>query len=148
MVCSKLYKKWIKYLSYQKLYTNWMLDVKSFVEYNSWYNIGFITPKNPFSDTFIECEDITTFKFCITNLTIVKHLLNPRWHKLSDTNWNKIFLDFKKKTNSEILSKTLSRKISRANSKKRERNYREKVDQPWYDKSYEKNKYSKKSWKK
>ena len=74
--------------------------------------------------------------------------LNSIRHKyrISGIYWYKIYEEYREKFN-PILSKGLTRKLNRSNSRESwSGGYKEKVDQPWYSKSYEK--YNRKAWKK
>ena len=82
---------------------------------------------------------------CLISLT---YSLNSIKHKyrISGIYWNRIYEEYREKFN-PILSKGLTRRLNRSNSRESwSGGYKEKVDQPWYSKSYEK--YNRKAWKK
>ena len=66
-------------------------------------------------------------------------------YRVSNVHWNDIYEQFMDERQPK-LSVTLSRRMARRANKTVSYNYKEKVEQPWYSKSYEK--YNRKAWRK
>lgn len=82
---------------------------------------------------------------CLITLTSSLNSIRHKY-RISGIYWYKIYEEYREKFN-PILSKGLTRKLNRSNSRESwSGGYKEKVDQPWYSKSYEK--YNRKAWKK
>jgi hypothetical protein len=159
MEYTELYKNWVKYLVSKKLYNKWMQDIKMIVDYGntfSWIYNSFISEGkkrklviekgSSIINSFVGCENEMSFNIQIHNIMYYKRNLANYGYNPSNVVWYTIWDEFYKKLHPPILSTKLSRRINRANNKPRSSKYREKVEQPWYDKSYEK--YNRKAWRK
>jgi hypothetical protein len=71
-------------------------------------------------------------------------------YRITNVRWTQEFKEFyDKKHPKVVLSRKLSKKLYRTTNKVSSgKHYSYCEDQPWYDKSYEKNKFSKKAWRK
>lgn len=80
-------------------------------------------------------------------VSAIRCTLNSLSHeyKVSSVHWGQIYEQFINRTRPK-LSVGLSRKLTRTNNKTVTYKYKEKVEQPWYNKSYEK--YNRKAWRK
>ena len=80
-------------------------------------------------------------------MSSMRYTINSICHKyrVSNVHWNDIYEQFMDDREPK-LSRGLSRKLTRATNKERSYRYKEKVEQPWYSKSYEK--YNRKAWRK
>jgi hypothetical protein len=149
----ELYLDWIEYLHEKKLYGAWKNDLSLCAYgYKSIYSprrdIFGIIGKSIYIDRIINSFDTTDkgLKDVIFSIDI-----DLDWVIFnSKVVWSKVYRDFYTLRHPPItLSRKLSRKLYRANNKVSSIYHtREKEEQPWYDKSYEKNKYNKKAWRK
>ena len=173
----ELYLEWVEYLIDKKLYGAWIKDVSTYVTHQSellreqrrflngdyfmphasytytlcgYYEKTIFTAKNVYCiiDGFNRGEDGA--KVTIQYMTLgLKNLM--RMYRISGVHWTQVYKEFyDKKHPKVVLSRKLSKKLYRTANKvssgKHYYSYYE--DQPWYDKSYEKNKFSKKAWRK
>jgi hypothetical protein len=70
-------------------------------------------------------------------------------YRITRVNWTQVYEEFyDKKHPKVVLSRKLSKKLYRTTNKVSSGKHTWVEDQPWYDKSYEKNKFSKKAWRK
>ena len=153
----ELYLDWIEYLHEKKLYGAWMKDLSQCaLEFNNIrYQINAKPPticvsgKCTYIDRIINSFD-TTDKGLRDVIFSIERDLYWRSFFSSKVVWNKVYRDFYTLRHPPItLSRKLSKKLYRSNNKISSCYHpREKEEQPWYDKSYEKNKYNKKAWKK
>jgi len=145
----KLYLDWIEYLHEKKLYGAWKNDL-SLCAYGyrriSSPSFGIIG-KSVYIDRIINSFDTTDkgLKDVIHSIEI-----DLFWVVFFNSKvvWSKVYRDFYTLRHPPItLSRKLSRKLYRANNKVSSiYDTKEKQEQPWYSKSYEK--YNKKVWKK
>ena len=153
MKYSELYLDWIDYLHEKKLYGAWKNDLSLCAYgYKSIHSprrdIFGIIGKSIYIDRIINSFDTTD-----KGLTNVIHSIEIDLYWVvvffnSKVVWSKVYRDFYTLRHPPItLSRKLSKKLYRANNKVSSIYHpREKEEQPWYDKSYEKNKYNKKAW--
>ena len=171
----ELYLEWVEYLIDKKLYGAWIKDVSTYVtnqseilrEQRCFLN-GSYFPHTSYTYTLCGFEGKTVFtaknvyciidgfnmgedgaKFTIQYMAV--GLLNLiGMYRISGVHWTKIYKEFyDKKHPKVVLSRKLSKKLYRTTNKVSSgKHYSYCEDQPWYDKSYEKNKFSKKSWRK
>lgn len=107
------------------------------------YYIGNKEKVNEFIQLFSHSDGV--IKSCISSLTFSLGSMSFRY-KTSGIHWTKVYKEYSDRHNPK-LSKGLSRKLSRTTNKDMwAYGYKEKVEQPWYSKSYEK--YNKKAWRK
>lgn len=152
----ELYLDWIEYLHEKKLYGAWIKDLSQCaLLFNGGVHNVFIrqttlciSGKCTYIDRIINSFDTTDkdLKDVIHSIEI-----NLRWLFFnSKVVWSNVYRDFYTLRHPPItLSRKLSRKLYRSNNKISSCHHpREKEEQPWYDKSYEKNKYNKKAWRK
>ena len=80
-------------------------------------------------------------------MSSMRYTINSICYKcrVSNVHWNDIYGQFVEEREPK-LSRGLSRKLTRATNKTVNYKYKEKVEQPWYSKSYEK--YNRKAWRK
>ena len=174
----ELYLEWVEYLVDNKLYGAWIKDVSTYVTHQSEVireqmrcnaDGSYFMPHTYYTYTLCGFEEKTVFTaknvYSIINgfntneegakITIqymascLKNLMGM--YRISGVHWTQVYKEFyDKKHPKVVLSRTLSKKLYRATNKvtssKHYCSYYE--DQPWYDKSYEKNKFSKKAWRK
>ena len=167
----KLYLEWVEHLVSKKLYGAWIKDVSTFEEYqlDGWQRqLHYITTSYSvtYSGEMINFDEKTIFNarnmICAfergeeaVRITIqimvngLKNLIGT--YRITNTHWTQVYKDFyDKKHPKVVLSRKLSKKLYRATNKVRSGKHYCSCyeDQPWYDKSYEKNKFSKKAWRK
>ena len=145
--CRTIYKNWVRFLIKKKLYGSWMNDIGAISWYikNSWvvgnvYNDGNL---NLCKESYIleriqNCCADNYLKFEISNLNGFKQSALIHGYRFSNVNWRTVFDEYESVNKVNVLSLSLSRKINRANSPKKYRVPHERVEQPWYNKSYEK----------
>ena len=159
----ELYLEWVEYLVDKKLYGSWIKDVSTYVTHQSelireqrcCYEGGFnektvFTAKNVSSiiHGFDMGEDGAKATIQYMSLGL-KNLMGM--YKITSVHWPQVYKEFyDKKHPKVVLSRKLSKKLYRATNKvsSGKHYYSCCEDQPWYDKSYEKNKFSKKVWRK
>ena len=152
----ELYLDWIEYLHEEKLYGAWKNDLSlcayaytSFPRKGEFFGI---IGKSVYIDRFINSFYGINDKGLKNIITSI--VTDLKWNVIylysSEINWIQIYQNFYTLRHPPItLSRKLSRKLYRSNNKISSCYYpREKEEQPWYDKSYEKNKYNKKAWRK
>lgn len=144
-------KRWIHYLKKRRLYSAWMNDVGAASNF-SIRGVSFLSCSsstfnvcntNYYVLALNACKNYTALKHIVTSVDYLLHWpLYTRKHK-SKIIWESIYNEFIK--SEPPLSISLSRKLSRASKKKKtakewgEIESREKLEQPWYNKSYVKN---------
>jgi hypothetical protein len=70
-------------------------------------------------------------------------------YRITSIHWTQVYKEFyNKKHPKVVLSRKLSKKLYRTTNKVSSGKHIWVEDQPWYNKSYEKNKFSKKAWRK
>jgi hypothetical protein len=70
-------------------------------------------------------------------------------YRITGIHWTQVYKEFyDKKHPKVVLSRKLSKKLYRTTNKVSSGKHTWVEDQPWYNKSYEKNKFSKKAWRK
>jgi len=153
----ELYLDWIEYLHEKKIYGAWKNDL-SLCAYacknapNPRRYIFGLCGKSDYIDTIINSFGVANDKglrYIIDS--IVRDLKwTIAYYSSSKIDWFQIYHNFYTLRHPPItLSRKLSKKLYRANNKISSCYHsREKEEQPWYDKSYEKNKYNKKAWRK
>ncbi len=146
--CGTAYKNWIRFLIKKKLYGSWMNDIgaiswyiKKYWGFGNVYNDGKL---NLCKESYIlekiqnSCDD-NYLKFEIFNyLNGFKQPALIHGYRFSNVTWRTVFAEYESMNKVNVLSLSLSRKINRANSSKKYRVPHERVEQPWYNKSYEK----------
>lgn len=147
----KLYLDWIEYLHEKKLYGTWIKDLSQCAirrQVNEKPSTLCISGKCIYIDRIINSFG-TTDKGLKNVIDSIEMDLFWAFFK-SKVVWSKVYRDFYTLRHPPItLSRRLSKKLYRSNNKIRScYRLREKEEQPWYDKSYEKNKYNKKAWRK
>lgn len=151
----ELYLDWMEYLHEKKIYGAWKNDL-SLCAYasnafsSSRRNIFGLSGKSNYIDGIINSFGVTNDKSLRNIITVIVRDLNwiADYYSSSKIDWVQIYQNFYTLRHPPTtLSRKLSRKLYRSNNKISSC-YREKEEQPWYDKSYEKNKYSKKAWRK
>ena len=174
MDCPILYVRWVNYLKKKNLYGSWIKDVSTYLESCSdpsilyepirdvgggwWFNFNprityeEVSLKSCFLSSKKSIEKIiSTFSFGKDSAMVLMNLLSSTKsrfsyrYKFSKVSWPRRFEEYIEST-SPTLSLGLSRKLTRAMNKERSYRYKEKVEQPWYSKSYEK--YNRKAWRK
>ena len=168
-----LYIRWVNYLKKKNLYGAWIKDVSTYLESSSeplrpyepirdlgggwWFNFDptitreEVSLKSCFLSSKKSIENIiSTFSFGKDSAIVLMNLLSSTKnrsyrYKFSKISWPRTFEEYIEAT-SPTLSIGLSRKLTRATNKSVSYKYREKVEQPWYSKSYEK--YNRKAWRK
>lgn len=169
----KLYLDWVKYLISKKLYGAWIKDVSTFIVYESHVkaralneNSYFMTyvsishtilnssEKNIFTteniyniiDAFSKGKEIAKLSINILAYGLKKILST---YRITNVDWYEIYENFNKNLEPElVLSRKLSKKLYRTTNKVSSNKHVWVEKQPWYNKSYEKNKLSKKAWRK
>ena len=153
----ELYLDWMEYLHKKKIYGAWKNDLSlcahvSNVFSNSRRNIFGLSGKSNYIDRIINSFGVTNDKSLRNIITTIVCDLDwlADYYSTSKIDWVQIYQNFYTLRHPPItLSRKLSRKLYRSNNKISSCYHpREKEEQPWYDKSYEKNKYNKKAWKK
>lgn len=173
----ELYLEWVKYLIDKKLYGAWIKDVSTYVTHQSeileqmrgFLNGGYFMPHTSYTHTLCCYDEKTVFTaknvYSIINgfnrgkdgakATILYMAIGLEklmgMYRITSIDWTQEYKEFyEKKHPKVVLSRKLSKKLYRATNKvssgKHYCSYYE--DQPWYNKSYEKNKFSKKAWRK
>lgn len=151
----ELYLDWIDYLHEKKIYGAWIKDlsqcalmtkngVRTYIKQSTLC----ISGKCAYIDRIINSFDTTD-----KGLKDVIHGIEVDLFWVffnSKAVWSKVYRDFYALRHPPItLSRKLSKKLYRANNKVSSCYHPlTKQEQPWYDKSYEKNKYNKKAWRK
>jgi hypothetical protein len=153
----ELYLDWIDYLHEKKLYGTWKNDL-SLCAYacenapNPRRYIFGLCGKSDYIDTIINSFGVANDKGL--RYVIDRIARDLKWtiayYSSSKIDWFQIYHNFYTLRHPPItLSRKLSRKLYRSNNKISSSYHpREKEEQPWYNKSYEKNKYNKKAWRK
>ena len=140
------YKNWVRFLIKKKLYGSWMNDIGAISWYirNSWEVVNInndgnlnLCTKSHILGRIQNCYDDSHLKFEISNLNNFKQSALIHGYRFSNVTWRTVFDEYES-MNMNVLSLSLSRKINRANSPKKYRVLHERVEQPWYSKSYEK----------
>ena len=151
----ELYLDWIEYLHEEKLYGAWKNDLSLCAYgYKSIHSprrdIFGIIGKSVYIDRIINSFDTTD-----KGLKDVIHSIEIDLYWVvffkSKVVWSKVYRDFYTLRHPPItLSRKLSKKLYRSNNKISSIycHQKEKQEQPWYSKNYEKNKYNKKAWRK
>lgn len=150
----ELYLDWIEYLHEKKLYGAWKNDL-SLCANLSLCAYAFKNIPKPRRDIFGLCGksnyiDRIINSFGVTNDKGLRDIIISIFHDLNWTgayyssskiDWFQIYNNFYTLRHPPItLSRKLSRKLYRSNNKISSCHHpREKEEQPWYDKSYEKN---------
>jgi hypothetical protein len=173
----KLYLEWVEYLVDKKLYGAWIKDVSTYVTHQSEVfreqrrceeNGGYFMPHTSYTYTLYGFDVKTVFtakniysiidgfnrgedgsKIIIHCMTVgLFNLVGI--YRISGVRWTQIFQKFyDEKHPKVVLSRKLSKKLYRTTNKiSSGKHYSYCEDQPWYNKSYEKNKFSKKAWRK
>lgn len=172
----ELYLEWVEYLIDKKLYGAWIKDVSTYVTHQSeilreqrrFLNGGYFMPHTSYTYTLCGYDEKTVFtaknicsiiygfnrgedgaKATIQYMALgLKNLMGM--YRITGIHWTQEYKEFyDKKHPKVILSRKLSKKLYRATNKVSSgKHYSYCEDQPWYDKSYEKNKFSKKAWRK
>jgi len=174
----ELYLEWVEYLVDKKLYGAWIKDVSTYVTDQSeaireqmlYYTDGsYYMSHTSYTYTLCDYDEKTVFtaknvysiidsfnrgeegaKVTIQYMALVlKNLIGK--YRITGVHWTKVYKEFyDKKHPKVILSRKLSKKLYRTTNKvsSGKHYYSCCEDQPWYDKSYEKNKFSKKAWRK
>lgn len=153
----ELYLDWIDYLHEKKIYGAWKNDL-SLCAY-TFKNISRprrdifgLSEKSSYIDGIINSFGITNDKSLRNIITSIVYNLTwtVAYYNSSKLDWLQVYQNFYTLRHPPItLSKKLSKKLYRSNNKISSCYHpREKEEQPWYDKSYEKNKYNKKAWRK
>lgn len=169
----ELYLEWVEYLIDKKLYGAWIKDVSTYVTHQyeilreqrrfgdyfmphtsytytlCGYNEKTIfTAKNVYSiiDSFNRGEGVAKF----TIQYMAASLLNLMgMYRITGIHWTQVYKEFYEKKHPVVLSRKLSKKLYRTTNKVSSgKHYSYCEYQPWCDKSYEKNKFSKKAWRK
>lgn len=172
-----LYLEWVEYLIDKKLYGAWIKDVSTYVTHKSEMfreqmrflnGDNFIPPHTSYTYTLCGYNEKTVFtaknvgsiidgfdrgesvaKATIQYMTLgLKNLMGM--YRITGIHWTQEYKEFyDKKHPKVVLSRKLSKKLYRTTNKVSSgKHYSYCEDQPWYDKSYEKNKFSKKAWRK
>lgn len=165
----KLYGAWIKdivtYVEYGTDLAQWKQEYEPMRDLNGgWY---FRFPSQyAYTDTTVDDPNLKSY--CLGNkksingiisnfsmgsnymkifMSSMRYTINSICHKyrVSNIHWNDIYDQFMEEREPK-LSRGLSRKLTRATNKTVSYKYKEKVEQPWYSKSYEK--YNRKAWRK
>jgi len=153
----ELYLDWIDYLHEKKIYGAWKNDLSlcayAFENISSpRRNIFGLSGKSNYIDRIINSFGIINDKSLRNIINSIVRDLNWTfaYYSSSKINWIQIYEEFYILRHPPIiLSRKLSKKLYRSNNKISScYHLREKEEQPWYDKSYEKNKYDKKAWRK
>lgn len=149
-----IYKKWIRFLIKRKLYGAWINDVCNIMKYlntsfwtnnNIFRNFNFFFFKSSFKlNLLMGTNSEQEFSTFFRQLIYLKKSAEYSGFLLSTVMWGKVYENFENR-NRPTLSLGLSRKLNRASKKKKiakewgEIELREKLEQPWYNKSYVKN---------
>jgi len=152
----ELYLDWIDYLHEKKIYGAWKNDLSlcayAFKNISPRRKIFGIGGKSNYIDRIINSFGVTNDKGIRDIIISIVHNLNWTfaYYSSSKINWIQIYEEFYTLRHPPIiLSRKLSKKLYRSNNKISScYHLREKEEQPWYNKSYEKNKYDKKAWRK
>ena len=153
----ELYLDWIDYLHEKKIYGAWKNDLSLCAHAfknasNPRRYIFGISGKSNYIDAIINSFGVANDKNLINIITSIARDLKwtIAYYSSSKIDWFKIYQNFYTLRHPPItLSRKLSKKLYRSNNKTSScYHLREKEEQPWYDKSYEKNKYNKKTWRK
>ena len=155
----ELYLDWIDYLHKEKIYGAWKNDLSlcayaytSYIICSPRQEFFGIIGKSVYIDRFINSFYVINDKNLKDIITSI--VTNLKWYVIypntSKINWIQIYQKFYTLRHPPItLSRKLSKKLYRSNNKISSCYHpREKEEQPWYSKSYEKNKYNKKTWRK
>jgi hypothetical protein len=174
----ELYLEWVKYLIDKKLYGAWIKDVSTYVTHQSeilreqrrCYEDGdyYFMPHTSYTYTLCGYNEMTVFTAKNVSSIIygfnrgedgaeatiqymalgLKNLMGM--YRITGIHWTQVYKEFyDKKHPKVILSRKLSKKLYRTTNKVSSgKHYSYCEDQPWYHKSYEKNKFSKKAWRK
>lgn len=152
----ELYLDWIDYLHEKKIYGAWKNDLSlcayAFKNISPRLDIFGISGKSNYIDRIINSFGVTNDKGLRNIINII--VCDLKWtvahYSSSKIDWIQIYQIFYTLRHPPItLSRKLSKKLYRSNNKISScYHLREKEEQPWYDKSYEKNKYNKKAWRK
>lgn len=153
----ELYLDWIDYLHEKKIYGAWKNDL-SLCAY-TFKNISRprrdifgLSEKSSYIDGIINSFGITNDKSLRNIITSIVYNLTwtVAYYNSSKLDWLQVYQNFYTLRHPPItLSRKLSKKLYRSNNKISScYRLKEKEEQPWYDKSYEKNKFSKKAWRK
>ena len=174
----ELYLEWVEYLVGKKLYGSWIKDASTYVTYQSdvireqmrYYSDGsYYMPHTSYTYTLCGFGEKTVFtaknvysiidgfnrgeewaKVTIQYMALgLKSLMGI--YRITRIHWTQVYKEFyDKKHPKAILSRKLSKKLYRTTNKASsgKHYYSCCEDQPWYDKSYETNKFSKKAWRK
>jgi len=174
----ELYLEWVEYLVDKKLYGSWIKDVSTYVTHQSEVireqmrcnaDGSYFMPHTSYTYTLCGFEEKTVFttknvysiidgfnmgedgaKYTIHYMAVgLFNLIGI--YRISGVHWNQVYKEFyDKKHPKVVLSRKLSKKLYRtANKVSSGKHYYSCCeDQPWYNKSYEKNKFSKKAWRK
>lgn len=174
----ELYLEWVEYLMDKKLYGAWIKDVSTYVVHQSeilreqmrcYEDGGYFMPHTSYTYTLCGYDEKTVFtaknvysiidsfnsgengaKATIFYMSLgLKNLIGM--YRITSVHWTQEYKEFyDKKHPKVVLSRKLSKKLYRTTNKvsSGKHHYSCCEDQPWYDKSYEKNKLSKKVWKK
>jgi len=150
----ELYLDWIEYLRKKKIYGAWKNDLSLCAYgYKSFSiprrDVFGIIGKSVYIDRTINSFD-TTDKGLENVIYSIETDLYWVVFFSSKVVWTKVYRDFYTLRHPPItLSRKLSRKLYRSSNKISSCYHpMEKEEQPWYNKSYEKNKYNKKAWRK
>ena len=173
----ELYLEWVEYLMDKKLYGAWIKDVSTYVTHQSdiireqrrcYEDGGYFMPHTSYTYTLCGFNEKTVFtaknissiiygfdmgedgaKTTIQYMSLgLKNLIGM--YRVTSVHWTQVYKEFyDKKHPNVVLSRKLSKKLYRTTNKVSSgKHYSYCEDQPWYNKSYEKNKYSKKAWRK
>lgn len=166
LVDKKLYGAWIKDVStYLTYYVDLWREERHCYEYG-----GYFMPHTPYTYTLCGYNEKTVFttksinsiiddfemgeeraKIAIQAMSnVLKGLIGM--YRITNVHWTQVYKEFYEKKHPKVvvLSRKLSKKLYRSANKvsSGKHYYSCCEDQPWYDKSYEKNKFSKKAWRK
>lgn len=145
--CGTTYKNWVRFLIKKKLYGSWINDIGAICWYvkNTWevgnvHNYGDLNlcKESHIIERIQNCCDDNYLKFETSNLNGLKQAALIHGYRFSNINWRTVFDEYESMNKVYALSLSLSRKINRANLPKKYRVPHERVEQPWYNKSYEK----------
>ena len=173
----ELYLEWVEYLVDKKLYGAWIKDVSTYLTYyvDLWRSKidcvgdgGYFMPYTASTFAYLNLDEKTVFttkninsiiasfesgeegvKLTIQAMSsVLKGLIGM--YRITNVHWTQEYKEFyEKKHPKVVLSRKLSKKLYRTTNKVSSgKHYSYCEDQPWYNKSYEKNKYSKKAWRK
>ena len=170
----ELYLEWVEYLIDKKLYGAWIKDVSTYVTHQS----EILREQRRFLDGGYYFMPHTSYTLCDYNEKTVftaknvssiiygfnrgedgaeatiqymalglKNLMGM--YRITGIHWTQEYKEFyEKKHPKVVLSRKLSKKLYRSTNKVSSGKHTWVEDQPWYNKSYEKNKFSKKAWRK